>query len=76
MRRWGFRALGEADRRGYAVDKTYVADMVEAALGSRDKMMAASLVPNPALRLTRPLAGAEHGAGVHGGCGAVVVFAG
>ncbi len=54
----GLWALGEADRRGYAVDKTYVADMVEAALGSRDKMMAASLVPNPALPPdTRPLAG-------------------
>ena len=37
----GLWALSEADRRGYAVDKTYVADMVEAALGSMDKMMAA-----------------------------------
>jgi len=30
-------ALGEADRRGYAIDKKFVADTTESLLGSKDK---------------------------------------
>jgi hypothetical protein len=41
-------ALGEADRQGYAIDKKYLADMTESLLGSRDKLMASKIFPNPA----------------------------
>jgi len=40
-------ALSEAARRGYATDQRYVADMAEAALGSRQKMIASGLVSDP-----------------------------
>src|SRR5436190_9584124 len=41
-------ALGEADRQGYAVDKKFVADTTESLLGSKDKLMASKIFPNPA----------------------------
>lgn len=41
-------ALGEADRQGYAIDKKFVADTVESLLGSKDKLMASKLYPDPA----------------------------
>jgi hypothetical protein len=40
-------ALAEADRRGFAVDKKFLAGTIESALGSREKMIAAGLVANP-----------------------------
>src|SRR4051794_3923005 len=41
-------ALGEADRQGYAIDKKYLSDTTESLLGSRDKLMASKIFPNPA----------------------------
>jgi hypothetical protein len=41
-------ALGEAERQGYAIDNKFVADTTEALLGSRDKLMASKIFPNPA----------------------------
>jgi hypothetical protein len=41
-------ALGEAERQGYAIDKKFVADTIESLLGSRDKLMASKVFPNPA----------------------------
>jgi hypothetical protein len=41
-------ALGEAGRQGYAIDEKYVADTVESLLGSKDKLMASKIFPNPA----------------------------
>jgi hypothetical protein len=41
-------ALSEADRYGYAIDKKFVADTVESLLGSRDKLLASKIFPNPA----------------------------
>src|SRR5438067_8564796 len=41
-------ALGEADRRGYAIDKKFVADTTESLLGSKDKLMASKIFPDPA----------------------------
>src|SRR6516225_3636014 len=41
-------ALGEAERQGYAIDKNFVADTTESLLGSRDKLMASKIFPNPA----------------------------
>jgi hypothetical protein len=41
-------ALGEAERQGYAIDRNFVADTTESLLGSRDKLMASQLFPNPA----------------------------
>src|SRR5207245_2909557 len=41
-------ALSEADRQGYAIDKQFVADTTESLLGSRDKLMASKIFPNPA----------------------------
>ena len=40
-------ALGEAGRRGYAVDRKYLADTIEANLGSPEKLIASRLVPGP-----------------------------
>jgi hypothetical protein len=42
-----FWALGEADRQGYAIDQKFVAETTEAMLGSREKMIAAKLIPGP-----------------------------
>jgi hypothetical protein len=41
-------ALGEAERQGYAIDKKFVTDTTESLLGSRDKLMASKIFPNPA----------------------------
>jgi hypothetical protein len=41
-------ALSEAERQGYAVDEKFVADTAESLLGSRDKLMASKIFPNPA----------------------------
>jgi hypothetical protein len=41
-------ALGEADRHGYAIDKKYLAATVESLLGSKDKLLASKIFPNPA----------------------------
>src|SRR5271165_4074533 len=40
-------ALSEAERHGYAIDKKFVADTAECLLGSRDKLMASKIFPNP-----------------------------
>src|SRR5580704_10552127 len=41
-------ALSEAQRQGYAIDKKFVADTIESLLGSKDKLMASKIFPNPA----------------------------
>src|SRR5437899_4689787 len=41
-------ALGEAQRQGYAIDKKFVADTTESLLGSKDKLLASKIFPNPA----------------------------
>ena len=41
-------ALGEAERQGYAIDKKFVADTIESLLGSKDKLMASKIFPDPA----------------------------
>jgi hypothetical protein len=41
-------ALGEADRQGYPTNKKFVADTIESLLGSRDKLRASRIFPNPA----------------------------
>src|SRR3954452_5258258 len=50
-------ALGEAEKQGYAIDKKFLADSIEGALGSQEKMIASGLAPNPeAPPDVRPLA--------------------
>lgn len=41
-------ALGEAQRQGYEIDKKFLVDTTESLLGSRDKLMASKIFPNPA----------------------------
>jgi len=41
-------ALNEAERQGYSVDKKYVVDTFESLMGSRDKLLASKIFPNPA----------------------------
>jgi len=41
-------ALSEAERQGYATDKKFVTDTTEALLGSKDKLLASKIFPNPA----------------------------
>ena len=41
-------ALGEADRQGYPTDKKYVTDTVERLLGSKEKLLASKIFPDPA----------------------------
>lgn len=41
-------ALGEAERQGYAIDKKYLTDTVESLLGSKEKLLASRIFPNPA----------------------------
>src|SRR5438309_9056287 len=41
-------ALSVADRQGYAIDKKFVADTTESLLGSKDKLMASKIFPDPA----------------------------
>lgn len=49
-------AMGEAERRGYKIDKKYLADSLEATLASRDAMVSVGLASKPgAPPSTRPL---------------------
>lgn len=41
-------ALGEAERQGYAIDKEFLANTTESLLGSKDKLLASKIFPNPA----------------------------
>ncbi len=41
-------ALSEAERQGYAIDGKFVAETFESLLGSRDKLLASKIFPNPA----------------------------
>jgi Prenyltransferase and squalene oxidase repeat len=41
-------ALSEANRQGYAIDKKFLANTTESLLGSRDKLVASKIFPNPA----------------------------
>jgi len=41
-------ALGEADRQGYAIDKKYLTDTGDSLLGSKEKLLASKIFPNPA----------------------------
>ncbi len=41
-------ALSEAKRQGYTIDEKYLADTIESLLGSREKLMASRIFPNPA----------------------------
>jgi pimeloyl-ACP methyl ester carboxylesterase len=41
-------ALGEAERQGYAIDKKFLTDTVESLLGSKEKLLATRIFPNPA----------------------------
>jgi hypothetical protein len=40
-------ALGEAERQGYAIDKKFMTETIEALLGSKDNLMASKIFPNP-----------------------------
>jgi hypothetical protein len=41
-------ALSEADQQGYAIDKKFLTETIESLLGSKDKLMASKIFPNPA----------------------------
>ena len=41
-------ALSEAERQGYAIDKKFLADTTESLLGSKEKLLASKIFPNPA----------------------------
>jgi Prenyltransferase and squalene oxidase repeat len=41
-------ALSEAERQGYAIDKKFLADTTESLLGSRERLLASKIYPNPA----------------------------
>jgi predicted kinase len=41
-------ALSEAQRQGYAIDRKFLADTVESLLGSKDRLLASRIFPNPA----------------------------
>src|SRR6476660_9864982 len=41
-------ALSEADRQGYAIDRKYLVDTIESLLGSKEKLLASKIFPNPA----------------------------
>jgi Squalene-hopene cyclase C-terminal domain/Prenyltransferase and squalene oxidase repeat len=41
-------ALSEAERQGYAIDKAFLAVTTESLLGSKDRLMASKIFPNPA----------------------------
>jgi len=40
-------ALGEAERQGYSIDKKYLTDTYESLLGSKDKLRASRIFPDP-----------------------------
>ena len=41
-------ALSEAGRRGYAIDRVYLTETAESLLGSKEKLLATKVFPNPA----------------------------
>lgn len=41
-------ALSEAQRQGYTIDKKFLTDTVESLLGSKEKLLASRIFPNPA----------------------------
>lgn len=41
-------ALSEAERQGYPVDKEYLATTIDSLLGSKEKLLASKIFPNPA----------------------------
>ncbi|MGD9724460.1 MAG: prenyltransferase/squalene oxidase repeat-containing protein [Pirellulales bacterium] len=41
-------ALSEATQQGYAIDRKYLDDTIESLLGSKDKLLASGIFPNPA----------------------------
>jgi hypothetical protein len=41
-------ALSEAEQRGYVIDKKFLSETTESLLGSKDKLMASRIFPNPA----------------------------
>ncbi len=41
-------ALGEAERQGYTIDEKFLADTTESLLGSKEKLMASKIFPDPA----------------------------
>src|SRR5262245_52610811 len=41
-------ALGEAERQGYAIDKTFVARTTETLLGNKDNLLASKIFSDPA----------------------------
>jgi hypothetical protein len=41
-------ALSEAERQGYPIDKKFVEETTESLLGSREKLLASKIFPNPA----------------------------
>src|SRR6516225_11994218 len=41
-------ALAEAERNGYAIDKKFLTETTESLLGSKDKLLASRIFPNPA----------------------------
>jgi len=40
-------ALAEAERNGYAIDKKFLTETAESLLGSKDKLLASKIFPNP-----------------------------
>src|SRR5215471_14792372 len=41
-------ALAEAERNGYTIDKKFLTETTESLLGSKDKLLASKIFPNPA----------------------------
>jgi hypothetical protein len=41
-------ALAEAERQGYTIDKAYVTETIERLLGSKEKLLASRIFPDPA----------------------------
>ena len=41
--------LSEADRQGYAIDKKYLTDKIESLLGSKEKLLASKIFPDPSV---------------------------
>jgi hypothetical protein len=41
-------ALAEAERQGYTIDRKFLTETTESLLGSRDKLLASKIFPNPA----------------------------
>jgi hypothetical protein len=40
-------ALSEAEQQGYAIDRKFLADTIESLLGSKDKLLASRIFPDP-----------------------------